>query len=177
MVKNWLEELPPSNNESEASLWLALSGDDLTATLKGHLAIENLLEQLIVHHMPQAAVLFDGSFMFQKKVTVLRRLKAIPKHVASMLQTINGVRNEFGHEPGLVRFAPEHWQKVVTNFRKQELDFIELLLHENGLSFVSVQSPAMPMRLAIFVGFAAVHEILQNLKATLKPIEPMGNPD
>jgi hypothetical protein len=163
-MKSWLEELPASKDAGEEQLWRALAGDDLTAILKGHLAIENLLEQLIVRYMPKAAVLFDESFMFARKVQVLRRLDAIPKPVATMLQSINEVRNDFGHKPGLLRFAPEHWQKVAKALPKDEIQFIEQMLKDNGILFVTTQTPATPMRIAIFLAYAAVQEALPELE-------------
>ena len=154
---SWLEVIPPTNGDLKLQrLWEALAGDDLTAILKGHLQIEGLLESLIVKHMPKAEVLFDESFLFMKKIGTLRRLNAITKEVAGQLQAINEIRNRFGHDPTLRRFDADHWNIVKKHFPAVALDAISGMIKHSAMQFVSIESLATPMRLAIYLTYVSV---------------------
>lgn len=96
-----------------------ISGDDLSAILKGQIYIERIIEQFIAHHISGSEVMFNGFLSYAEKVELLRMLKIdIPKELITRLRRLAEVRNSFGHR------IEKHY------FEKSDADLLDFKLGE-----------------------------------------------
>lgn len=91
------------SNEYEEFLFHRIDDSDLlTGFLIGHLVIEHLLEEIVMSYDSKLKEHFL-SLTHSRKITLINSLGLVPDDVASCLQSINKMRNNFAHKLG---YAP-----------------------------------------------------------------------
>lgn len=75
--------------------------DLLTGFVIGHLVIEHLLEEVIINYDVNLKEHFL-SLTHSRKINLISSLGLIPDGVASCLQSINKMRNQFAHKLGYI---------------------------------------------------------------------------
>jgi hypothetical protein len=90
-------------------------GDDLALiTLKGHLLVEEILDDIVAHHCKNPSALAGTRMGFQLKMQLAHALvgdDSLPKQVWPMLGALRVLRNELAH-----KLDSPKLEKVVSNF-------------------------------------------------------------
>lgn len=89
-----------NSNEYEEFLFNRIDDSDLlTGFVIGHLVIEHLLEEIVLSYDSKLKDHFL-SLTHSRKITLINSLGLVPDDVASCLQGINKMRNNFAHKLG-----------------------------------------------------------------------------
>ena len=119
--------LKPPPDFNERAYQLKVQGDishdvDLVALLRSHLNIEQCLDRVILHNVPDGKPLLDF-LQFSQKLTVITEHEWVPKPLCALIARINVIRNRFSHDRDDQHFTPEDehaFRSIVGSFKYHE---------------------------------------------------------
>ncbi len=77
---------------------LVFDNAELSPILKGHLAIEKILETLISNHLAEPGALFKNRISFDLKLAIAKAMGLLSEKHFSAFKAINRIRNNYAHQ-------------------------------------------------------------------------------
>ena len=77
---------------------LVFDNEEISPVLKGHIFIENVLEDLISYHLKEPKALFSNRRSFELKIDLAKAMGLIDAKHYSAFKCLNNIRNKYAHK-------------------------------------------------------------------------------
>jgi len=133
------------------------SGDEFTLAVRGHLAVDSVLSELISSALPEPYEIEISRVSFPLKVDLAIALRVLRPDSRTLFLKSNSIRNRFAHEPKarVTEEGAKEIKAVMTDFHRRIA----------GAHFIAAETAYSTLRMGLAVAFFEARAAVDHVRA------------